>query len=147
LAIAQLLLLVCASCQRNPPRALSKSATLEVYTVLPAAAPNSRTAFNPENKSQIYLAVPPILASADVATVQRILDQNQPALKVVLNASGAKKLSAATSSSTGQELAIVVNGHVTAVPKVRSALSNNFSISGGSFQKDQEDIFAALTEE
>ncbi len=92
--------------------------------------------------------LPPIITSTDVATVQRAEDPNEKSsLTVHLTLQGTQKLSAATTPALGQQLAIVVNGHVTAVAKVMSPLSSSFNISGGSIYKDREEIFTALTEE
>lgn len=139
---------LCMACQRNSPHPLSKVATLEVYdVVLPLSGMECRAIYDPDSKSQIYLKLPPIVTSADVATVQRNDSQPQPALTVRLTPQGAQKLAAATTPATGQKLAIVVNGQVAGVPTVRSPLSTSFAISGGAFHKEREDIFESLTKD
>lgn len=148
LALASFVVITCSSCQRNAPHALAKSAMLEVYRVSPNNTANSRGAVDPKSGLQIFLSLPPVITSADVATVQRSEDsQDQSSLTVHLTPQGAQKLSAATTPAQGQELAIVVNGIVSSVAKVRSPLSKGFNISGGTLHKDREEIFAALTEE
>ncbi len=143
-----LFVLFCVSCQRNAPRTLAKSAVLEVYSVSSGDAPNTRALADPQTGSQVFLILPPILTSADVASVQRAEDSHDsPSLTVNLTPLGAKKLSAATTPALGQELAFVVNGHVTNVAKVLAPLLNSFNISGGSIQKDRDEIFATLTKD
>jgi preprotein translocase subunit SecD len=147
LPLVSILVLLCTSCQRNAPRALAKSAVLEVYLLASSNSANSRAAVDPGTGAQIYLTLPPVITSADIATVQRAEDSSkQQSLIVKLTPPGAEKLSAATTPAVGQQVAFVVNGSVAAVAKVFSPLSNNFSISGGSISKDREEIFATLTE-
>ncbi len=150
LPLVLILLFERSSCGRvkERPRALAKSAVLEVYLVSPSSAANTRAAVDPQTGTQVYLVVPPVIASADVATIQR--SEDSPArlsMTVNLTPPGAQKLSVATTPAVGQPLAIVVNGKVMKVGKVRSTLSKSFVISGGSIQKDREEIFEALTEE
>jgi preprotein translocase subunit SecD len=148
LAIALIPILIGTSCQRNAPQPLAKSAILEVYQVSPNNTASSRAAVDPESGSQVYLTLPPVIASADVATVERAEDSHdQFSLTVHLTPQGAQKMSAATTPAQGQELAIVVNGQVMSVAKVRSPISKDFSISGGSLNRERETIFAVLTEE
>lgn len=148
LLVISIVAIIGTSCRKHSPRPLSKTATLEVYEVVPQSGANCRAIFDPDSKSQIYLKMPPIVTSADVATVQRQDERQQdPALIVDLTPQGAQKLAAATTPAKGQKLAIVVNGQVAGVPSVRTPVSSGFSISGGAFHKEREDIFGALTED
>lgn len=148
IAVALTFLLIGTSCQRNAPRPLSKLATLEVYLVSRSNTLNGRAVFDPQGGAQVFLILPPVIASADVATVQRAVDPNEKmSLTVHLTTGGSQKLSAATTPPTGQELAILVNGQVTSVAKVVTPISADFSVSGGLIGKDREEIFAALTKE
>ena len=148
LAIGALLLIVCTSCGRNRPHPLAKSAKLEVYAVAASGAAGTSAIVDPQTGAMISLALPPILTSADVATVQRSEDSpGGPAFAVKLTPVGAKKLASATTPASGQQVAILVNGKVAAVPKVMTTISDSFIISGSSIAKDREEIFAALTEE
>jgi hypothetical protein len=54
----------------NAPRPLGRAAMLELYLVSAAAVPNSQAAVAPGTGNTIYLVTPPIITSADVATVQ-----------------------------------------------------------------------------
>lgn len=147
IAFVLALLLFGTSCQRNVPQPLSKSATLEVYLVSRSNAANSRAVFDPGNGTQVFLILPPVIASADVATVQRAVDPNEKmSLTVRLTTGGSQKLSAATTPPAGKELAILVNGQVASVAKVVSPISTGFSVSGGLIGKDRDKIFAALIE-
>jgi len=143
-----LLLLLVASCRRNAPHALAKTAALEVYHVSRSSMPNSRAATEPLNGSQVFLSLPPVITSVDVATVQSAHEGNdRSSLSVHLTPAGAQKLAAATTPPAGKELAVLVNGQVTGVFKVVSPLSTSFSMSGGRLGSEGEEIFRALTEE
>lgn len=147
IALVLVLLLIGTSCQRNAPRPLSKLATLEVYLVSRSNTPNARAVFDPQGGAQVFLILPPVITSADVATVQRAADPNEKmSLTVHLTTGGSQKLSAVTMPPAGKELAILVNGQVASVAKVVSPISTDFSVSGGFIGKDREKIFAALTE-
>lgn len=151
LAVAALFLVSLASCDwldlKNAPHALAKSARLEVCNVSSNSGPGFKSAIDPQSGSPIYLALPPLITSADVATIQRSDEASgSPSLSVQLTPTGAQKLSAATTPAQGQQLAIVVNGQVISVAQVLSPLSNGFRIAGGAIQKDREEIFSVLTE-
>lgn len=139
-------LLIGTSCQRYVAYPLSKGVTLEVYLVSRTSVANSRATVDPGSGSQVFIIEPPVVSSSDVATIQRAAQPNdQMSLTVHLTTGGARKLSAATTPVTGQELAILVNGRVASVAKVVSPISSDFSVSGGVIGKDREDIFTALT--
>ena len=147
IALVLVLLLIGTSCQRNAPQPLSKSATLEVYLASRSNTANSRRVFDHQGGAQVFLILPPVIASADVATVQRAADPNEKmSLTVHLTTGGSQKLLAATTPPAGKELAILVNGQVASVAKVVSPISSSFNVSGGLIGKDLEEIFAALTE-
>jgi preprotein translocase subunit SecD len=146
LASILLLILICASCQKSAPHIPTKSASLEVYRVSPTNTANSLASVDPNTGSQIYLLLPAVTTSADVATVRRSGNADEtPSLTVNLTPQGAQKLSAATTGAQGQQMAIVVNGKVISVAKVLSPLSSAFNISGGPIQQNREDIFEVLT--
>ena len=71
--------------------------------------------------------------------------QAPPSLTVNLTPAGAKKLAAATTPAASQKLAVVANGEIILVATVHSPLSNTFLMAGGTFQKDQQQIFEILT--
>lgn len=147
LATATTLLVVCTSCGRNRPYPLAKSAKLEVFVVAASGAAGMQTVVDPSAGTPIRLVLPPIITSADVATIQRSEDSPKyPSFTVNVTPTGAAKLRAATTPAAGQ-LAVLVNGKVASVAKVFSTLSDSFVISGSSIAKDREEIFAALTEE
>lgn len=139
---------LCISCGRsaNLPQTLTPAATLEVFAASSTSMPNSRQASDPNTGTPIYLAQPPIVAAADVATVSRE-DQtpNEPSLGVQLTPAGGAKMTAATTPATGQQVAILANGKVVGVMKVRTPIGASFVVSGGNIRKDREAIFSALT--
>jgi preprotein translocase subunit SecD len=131
---------------RSAPQSLGPAATLEVRLVSVTDVPNSQQATDLNSGAMIYLTAPPVITSADVATVQRSEDSPQtPSLTVNLTPAGAKKLAAATTPATGQKLAVIVNGQVISAATVHSSLSNSFRIAGGPIQKDRERVFESLT--
>jgi len=131
---------------KNTPFALSKTAELEVYLVSLMKTSTSKQATDPATNTAIFLAMPAIINSADVETIQR--SQDSPdllSLSVNLTPAGAKKLASATANPTGMQLAIMVNGAVVTAPKVMSPISSGFRISGGEIAKNREQLFDALT--
>jgi preprotein translocase subunit SecD len=131
---------------RNSPRTLSPAAALDVRLVSATNVANSQQATDPNSGATIYLIAPPVIASADVATLQRSEESpGLPSLTVNLTPAGGRKMAAATTPATGQELAVIVNGEVIWVAAVRSPVSNGFRISGGTVQKHREQIFEDLT--
>ncbi len=140
-----ILLLSLSSCGRNTPRPLVAGATVEVFLVAPTSSANTKTIEDPDGKSLLYVATPPILSTTDIATVNCDDISQQPSLHFKCTPQGAKKLSAATTPLSGQQLAVVVNGHTIGAPKLHSPLSDSFIISGGAIYKDRNDIFDALT--
>ena len=148
-AIACAALLVFAGCDRitHPPRPLAKTATFELYHVSAVPSPTSKPATDPDTKAAIFLSTPAIITTADIATIQLAGDSPEaPGINVTLTPAGATKLAAATSKPAGMEVAIVVNGNVIAVPKVRSRMSSSFSFTSG-VQKQRDSWFAALTQQ
>ena len=139
---------LCISCGRsaNLPQPLTPAATLEVFAASSTSMPNSRQASDPNTGAPIYLAQPPIVAAADVATVSRS-DQtpNEPPLGVQLTPAGGAKMPAATTPANGQQVAILANGKVVGVMKVHTPIGASFIVSGGNLRKDREAIFSALT--
>ena len=130
----------------NAPRPLGRAAMLELYLVSAAAVPNSQAAVAPGTGNTIYLVTPPIITSADVATVQKPQQTaGQPGLAVNLSPAGAQKLAAATAGAHGQSLAIVANGNVISVAKIKSTLSTSLVVSAGGQSKFWDDLFEQLT--
>jgi preprotein translocase subunit SecD len=88
------------------------------------------------------------VTAADVATVGRSdRDPGIPSLAVQLTPAGGAKMTAATTPANGQQVAIVANGKVIGVMKVRTPIAGAFVVEGGSIHTDREAIFRALTEE
>jgi preprotein translocase subunit SecD len=143
LALVSLLVLLCVSCQRNTSQPLTKSAMVGVYQVSKASTSNSQAAIDPQNGAPIYIILPPIIASTDVVSVKR---SEEESLTFELTPQGAQKLSAATTPTSGQELAIAVNGKLISVARPLAPLSSGFTVSGGLMQKHSDEIFATLTQ-
>ena len=125
-----------------PPRPLGKTATLEVFAVSATNVPGAWAVTEPGTKTTIYLRVPPIIAAADIATVQGLETELKVDLVLTLTTVGASKLTAATTPATGQKLAIVANGRVIVVAPVRNPLSNQFTVAGF---RDGETLYQSLT--
>src|SRR4051812_36632599 len=143
--IFAVVLLTVSSCGRNTPRPLVTGATVEVYLVAPASTANTKELDAPDGKSQLYVTMPSVLSTADIATVNRSDTSQEPSLNFKMTPAGAKKLLTATASAKGQQLAVVVNGHTISVAKIHSALSDSINISGGLIYKDCDDMVDALT--
>lgn len=102
---------------------------------------------DPVTKKTIYLQMPPIVATADIATVQRTkVADGRTSLRVNLTTAGAQKLSAATNGIAGQAIAFVVNGYVFAMPKVMSRLSTTVEFTGQETDEEMEALLDALTD-
>lgn len=144
-ATVVLLLLTCASCGRKSPRPLIPGSIVEVYVVAPGRSASTKELDDVDGVKKIDVTTPSVLSAADFATVNCTNDSQQRGLDFKLTPQGAKKLAAATTPATGQQLALVVNGRTIGVAKAHSTLSEGFNISGGPIDKDQEAIFDALT--
>jgi hypothetical protein len=106
-AATMVLLLLGSSCRQHAPKPLAKRATLEVYQVSRTTTPNSKAAIDSESGSQIFLLLPPLITTADVATVQLGDDaHDEQALTINFKPKGAQNLLAATTPAKLQELAI-----------------------------------------
>ena len=141
---------LCAGCEPSTkPRKLAASASLDVFAVSATEVPDSRATIDPETGGTIYLIVPAVVELADVQTIQRSGNfSDDHSLTIRLTPDGAKKLAAATTPATGQQLAVVINGQVIAIPRVMSPLTGGaFVISGSEIRKHREEIFEALTTE
>jgi preprotein translocase subunit SecD len=121
---------------------------LEVCAASPTNSPGSRAATDPGTGAPVYLTQPPIVSTADVASVsQSSGNSGFPSLAVKLTPAGGLKMTAATTPASGQQVAIVANGKVIGVMNVRSPIGDAFVIEGGALQRDHEAIFRALTGE
>src|SRR5437899_1735341 len=120
----------------NAPRPLARAARLEIYLVSPTAVANSQAATYADTGATIYLLTPPIITSADIATIQKS-EQTPGHLGLAINLlpAGGQKLAAATTPAAGKSMAIVVNGEVVFVAKLVSTLSNDMRIEGGGLSK------------
>lgn len=128
--LALVLILGCNSHERTT-RSLSKNATLDIYLVSATKTSTTKEMLDPTSKSTIYLAAPPFVTAADVATVHRSLDSVQsPALSVILTPAGAEKMNAVTSANSGSQIAFVVNGILIATPTIRAPIAQQFQITG-----------------
>jgi len=131
---------------KNAPRPLAKTATLELFVVSPTETPNSKPATRPTTNAAIYLVTPAVITTADVATVQPPQDPLRlTSLVVNLTPSGATKLATATANPKGMQLAFLLNGTIVSVVKVKVPLQSAFEISGARAAKQGESLFETLT--
>ncbi len=125
----------------STPVKLPPGATLEVYTIAAAKAPNTIPAIDPITGGPLFLQTPPIVTTSDVATVARCeieirmangtrSERTQPALDVELTPAGSAKMATATAALIGKPIAVVINGQVVGAPKVVSPIQASFQVSG-----------------
>lgn len=128
---------------KSTPVKLPPGATLEVYTIAAAKAPNTIPATDPGTGGPLFLQTPPIITTTDIATVARCVieietasgtrsGRTQPALNVELTPAGSAKMATATATPTGKPIAVVINGQVVSTPKLVSSIQGSFQISGDS---------------
>ena len=123
----------------STPVKLPPGATLEVFTIAAAKDANTTEAVDPATGGAIFLQTPPVITTADVATITRSAaeygaangeSKEHPALLVELTPAGATKMATATANSIGEPMAVVINGQVVAMPKVMTPIRSSFQISG-----------------
>jgi preprotein translocase subunit SecD len=126
---------------KSSPVKLSPGTTLEVFAIVAAKDASTTEAIDPATGGPIFLQTPPIITTTDVASVARSAIEygtasgqvaEQPALAVELTPGGSAKMSAATANAGGEPVAVVINGHVIATPKILSPIQSSFQISGDS---------------
>jgi len=87
----------------------------------------------------------PVVTGGDLLDAQPILDDNnQPAVRFLLNANGTRKFSEATSGKTGRLLAIVLDGRVWSVSRVADSGFSEGRIAGGLTEQDARDLSLVL---
>lgn len=123
---------------------------VEIYELDPTEDPTSLTAVHPDTGKPIFLKSPPLIATSDVATVANVVEEHPPhsesaAFQINLNNAGAAKMSQATATPNGQELALVLNGSTVAVVKVMTPIGAQMVITGGNESGDFQRQIAALT--
>ena len=81
--------------------------------------------------STIYLHRDAVIGNIDIATAR--VATRSPAgfsVDVTFTPQGAERISRATSNHVGKSVAILVDGHVVAVPRLRSAIRSSAEING-----------------
>ena len=131
-------------------RPLSKTATLELHFVTTESLPGSKACTNPDTGEPLFLTMPEILSATDVASVELVDEDIQNPfvmgrLNVSLTDDGARKITTATASAKGSQIALVVNGDVPFVAKLMSPLFGQFAYSGSWKRCDR--VFRSLTED
>jgi hypothetical protein len=128
-----------ASAPPPAPVKLPAGSTFEIYDVAPMQGPNTKPAVDPLSGRPVQLRLPPIIETADVATVARAVEEGRTttgavsprlALEVNPTSAGAAKLYNATATPAGQTLAVVINGRLVAVPRVHAPITSSFQVSG-----------------
>lgn len=131
--------------ERYRPHPLSDSIRFELFAASATNPGGAQPQADPNTGKAIYLVGTPMIATADVATVQRCDDPpGTPGLAVTLTPAGAKKLSLATRTARGQQVAIAVDGQVVFAAAVYGPLSRSFMLTGGTAAK-RDAIFQRLT--
>ncbi|TWU17160.1 preprotein translocase subunit SecD [Novipirellula galeiformis] len=136
-----LFVLGCFQSQPSPPAFVPPHATIEIFATSPKAGPNTKPATDPLSRATIHLVTPPVVTNADISGVAKTEmtvetvggvapSTTVPALDVRLNATGSPKLLAATTNPASPSIAVVVNGTVICVPKIRQPISDSFRITG-----------------
>ena len=127
---------------KSTPAKLAPGATLKVYTIASAKAPNTTEAVDPGTGGPLFLQTPPIITIADIANVARSEIESKTvsgtpsestltALDVKLTPAGSTKMAAATATlPKGESIAVVINGQVVCTPKLFSPIKESFQISG-----------------
>jgi len=91
--------------------------------------------------STIYLHRDAVIGNIDIATAR--VATRSPAgfsVDVTFTPQGAERISRATRNHVGQSVAIVVDGHVVAVARLRSAIRSSAEINGDFTRADAERI-------
>ena len=91
--------------------------------------------------STIYLHRDAVIGNIDIATAR--VATRSPAgfsVDVTFTPQGAERISRATSNHVGKSVAILVDGHVVAVPRLRSASRSSAEINGDFTRADAERI-------
>ena len=102
-------------CTRNPTAhvPVAPGTTIEVYATSATASPNTTSAIDPSTSGVIHLVNPPVITTADVATVAKAKMEIDtaanpahtseiPSLEIVLTPEGAKKMLAATTEPSSR---------------------------------------------
>jgi len=139
--VTVILLLTCliGCSQTANPTNFKTGVSFGVHSV--ADAPNEDTValLDPTTTSKVYVMKQALVTESDIRSVEITEDNGVTSLLVTLNPIGSGKMSSAT-SSTGQKLAIVVNGRIASVPKVNSRISHKFKISGSFSRSNWEEL-------
>jgi len=91
--------------------------------------------------STIYLHRDAVIGNIDIATAR--VATRSPAgfsVDVTFTPQGAEKISRATGNHVGKSVAILIDGHVVAVPRLRSAIRSSAEINGDFARADAERI-------
>ncbi|MGI9470960.1 MAG: SecDF P1 head subdomain-containing protein [Rubripirellula sp.] len=123
----------------HKPSPIPAGSTLEVHALAATGTPNAISLADPKTGESLLLELLPVVATADVATVERSkleiesLDGSpailQPALNVVLTPEGAARLLKATTALQGQTIAVVIDGKIVSTPRVIVPINGSFRIS------------------
>ena len=131
------------------PFPLAKSVVFEVFEVVATGGPDGLSFVDPISGESLSVRKTPIIATADVSTVQLILGQSEkyprPCLTIVLTPRGGKKIQQATTRLQGGRLAVVANGELLASPRILVPISTPFQVTGGRIHTAGENIFELLT--
>jgi len=114
----------------EPPVQAQASVRFEIRLVEDSPAPGLQPVTTGAG-STIYLHRDAVIGNIDIATAR--VATRSPAgfsVDVTFTPQGAERISRATSNHVGKSVAILIDGHVVAVPRLRSAIRSSAEING-----------------
>ncbi|TWU17784.1 preprotein translocase subunit SecD [Novipirellula galeiformis] len=141
LALTVVLLAGCEPGTTAIPGPVPPGVIIEIYAVAAVEGLGTKAAVDPTTKATINLVGPPVVQTSDIATVAKSMieietvggvepAESVPALEIVLNPAGTKKMLAATTSPNSSTLAVLVDGQVVSVPQIFSPINGSFRVTG-----------------
>lgn len=125
------------------PKPLVNSASFEIYHLahqgIPGAVP-----FKDPIEGLVYVHPAPIISEVEIETVEFSPGSDKhsvPSLLLSLTPTGGARLGTATARAKGKHLAIIVNGEIVSVPRVRSTMGRQICIE----VDNPSQVFSELT--
>ncbi|PSL48006.1 hypothetical protein CLV51_102866 [Chitinophaga niastensis] len=97
----------------------------------------------------VYINPAPVISVSQIEKVTTVIEAQQlPALSLVLDATGTRKLSKVTTRMTGKRMAVIINNHLLAAPLIREPIKGGqLMITGTTTAAEAENFKRLLQKE
>jgi preprotein translocase subunit SecD len=123
----------------------NENVTLEFRIAEDEPAPNlAEMVFEPTGEI-FYLHNKVLVNQHDVESAAVVMQQERPAVELILTSEGAKKFKRLTANNVGKRCAMVLNGELLSAPVIRDTISGGRAIINGIFtEAEAENIAVGL---